>query len=180
MKYNETNNTIETERLLLREYVLGDAEDLAKICNNYNIYKYTSNIPYPYEKQNAISYITYLKENPESKNYVFAITDKNSSTLYGSISIGVNKSNIGEIGYLVGEEYWGKGIATEATKAIIEYGFNYLNLHKLFARHLEENTASGKVMQKSGMFYEGILKDHMLKENKYHNVVYYGIIKESN
>ncbi len=178
MKYNKTNNTIETERLLLRKFVLDDSDDLTKICNNYNIYKYTMNLPYPYEKQNAIDFINFLSENPD--NNIFAITDKNTGTLYGNVSIGLKKHGKGEIGYFVGEEYWGKGIATEATKAIIEYGFNHLNLHKIYARHLEENKASGRVMQKTGMFYEGTFKDEVFKENRYQNVAFYGIIKEPN
>ena len=178
MLYNKEKNIIETDRLILRKYKLEDADDLAKICNNYNIYKYTMNIPYPYEKQNAIDYINFLLENPD--NYVFAITDKKTGTLYGNVSIGLKKHNKGEIGYFVGEEYWGNGIATEATKAIIEYGFKQLNLHKIFARHLEGNKASGRVMEKSGMFYEGTLKDEVIKEDKYQNVAFYGIIKESN
>jgi len=66
MKYNKTNNTIETERLLLRKFVLDDSDDLTKICNNYNIYKYTMNLPYPYEKQNAIDFINFLSENPDN------------------------------------------------------------------------------------------------------------------
>ena len=60
---------------------------------------------------------------------------------------------------------------------MIQFGFEELKLHKIYARHLEMNPASGKVMMKANMKYEGTLREHIVKEGKHHNLLYYGILK---
>jgi len=84
---------------------------------------------------------------------------------------------MGEIAYWVGESYWGNGYATEAAKGILEFAFIEKNYHKVFARYFNSNSASGKVIEKIGMKKEGILKEHVVKENKYIDLVYYGVLK---
>lgn len=69
------------------------------------------------------------------------------------------------------------GIATEAARAIVEYGFNTLNLNSIFACFLDNNPASGKVMKKIGMKYVGKMRENEYKLGKYHDVYYYEIIK---
>lgn len=85
-------------------------------------------------------------------------------------------SNQGEVAYWIGEPYWGRGYATEAAKAILQFAFEEKKLHKVFARYFSTNIASGRVMKKIGMEQEGILKEHIIKEGKYEDLVYYGIL----
>jgi len=107
----------------------------------------------------------------------FAITDKNSGTLYGAIGITNHKPHKnGEIGYWIGEEYWGRGYGTEAARAVIEFVFKEKNYHRVYARHFKSNPASGKIMKKCGMVYEGTLKDHSYKNGSFEDVVIYGMI----
>ncbi|OEH56246.1 acetyltransferase [Oceanobacillus sp. E9] len=169
---------IETERLTLRPFTLEDAEDVTNLCDNYNIYKTTLHIPYPYTLENAKEWISSHEINrKEDTLYQFAITDKDSGELYGSISLSNRKNHQnGEIAYWLGEEFWGRGFVTEASKAMIQFAFKEKNFHRVFAYHLKINPASGRVMKKCGMTYEGTQKDHIYKDGTFHDLYCYGIV----
>lgn len=178
MIYDSQNKIITTGRLLLRLFQASDAPEVAKLCNNYNLYKNTLYLPYPYSIADALSWIeNHLNNFKNNKSYELAITDKVTGKLYGAIALTNNQNfNNGEIAYWVGEEYWGNGYATEAAKVMLEFAFIEKQYHKLFARHFASNPASGRVLEKMGMKKEGVLIDHVKKENVYESLVYYGII----
>lgn len=180
MIYDKLNKTIRTKRLILRMFQKTDAEAVTKLCNNYNIYKNTLYIPYPYSKECALSWIENHMDNfNDNKLYEFAITDRETEELYGAIALSNNQHfNNGEIAYWIGEEFWGNGYATEASESILKFAFIEKQYHKVYARHFVSNPASGKVLQKIGMIKEGILIEHILKENKYEDLVYYGRINK--
>lgn len=182
MFYNQEKKTIRTERLLLRLFQLEDAEEVARLVNNYNIYKSTMNLPYPYSIDDAIKWIKGMPKKVKSeKVFEFAITDKNTGKLFGAIALSNNKAfRNGELAYWIGEEYWGKGYATEAGKAMIEFAFKEKNYHKVYARHFRFNPASGRVLEKIGMKQEGVLVDHIIKDGRYEDLVFYGIINKNN
>ena len=178
MAYDDLNKTISTDRLVLRMFQKSDANAVTKLCNNYNIFKNTLYLPYPYSLEDALTWIERHLENfNANKSYEFAITDKETGELYGAIALTNNqKFNQGEIAYWIGEEFWKKGYATEASQAILQFAFDDKKYHKVFARYFSSNPASGRVLQKLGMEKEGILIDHIKKEEKYEDLVYYGII----
>lgn len=178
MIYNRIKKTILTDRLNLRIFEKSDAETVQALCNNFNIYKSTLYLPYPYSLNDALVWIENHQKNfDEDRSYEFAITDRISGNLYGAISLSNNqKFNNGEIAYWIGEEYWGKGYGTEAAKAIIDFAFKEKELHKVFARYFKSNPASGRIMQKVGMVQEGLLKDQVVKDGKYEDLIYFGII----
>ncbi len=176
--YDEQTKTITTNRLLLRLFQKEDAAEVAKLCNNYNIYKHTLNLPYPYQIDDAVSWIKNHHDNfCEDKLYEFA--DKTNGRLYGSIALSNNQRFLhGEIAYFIGEVFWGKGFATEAAKAILQFAFTEKHYHKVFARCFLSNAASSKVLQKIGMEKEGVLKEHVKKEDRFKDLVYYGVINK--
>jgi RimJ/RimL family protein N-acetyltransferase len=176
--YTIETRTLTTERLILRPFELSDAECVSKLCNNFNVYKSTLSLPYPYPIESALSWIPTHKENFDNDRiYEFAITDKETGTLYGCMGLSNNqKHKNGEIGYWIGEEYWGKGYASESLTAIVYFAFSCKNYHKVYARHYESNPASGRVMQKAGMIYEGKQADQIYKNNKFETLILYGII----
>ncbi|MBK3497097.1 GNAT family N-acetyltransferase [Viridibacillus sp. YIM B01967] len=178
MIYDNQNKTITTKRLELRLFQKSDAVAVTKLCNNYNLYKNTLYLPYPYSLEDALSWIEHHLDNfNANKSYEFAITDKENGELYGAIALSNNqKFNNGEIAYWIGEEFWGNGYATEAAQAILQFAFDEKQYHKIFARYFNSNPASGRVIQKLGMKKEGILIDQVRKENRYEDLVYYGII----
>lgn len=138
-------------------------------------------IPFPYTLEDAKKFIEYTNNAMSNqKSYELAITLKeNSDELVGCISLmGIKRpANKAELGYWVAKKFWNNGIATEAAKAIIEYGFNTLNLNSIFARFLDNNPASGEVMKKIGMKYVGKMRKNEYKLGKYHDVYYYEILK---
>jgi len=176
--YNPDTRTITTERLFLRPYELSDAQRVSELCNNYNIYRSTLSLPHPYPVESALAWIPTHEENfKNDRCYEFAIADKATGELYGAIGLSNHQNNKnGEIGYWIGEEYWGNGYATEALKAIIDFAFSEKGYHKVWGRLFAANPASGKVMQKAGMVKEGVLAEHIVKEGKYQDLVLYGIV----
>lgn len=179
MIYSNTEKTIETNRLVLRLFKESDAQEVTRLCNNYNLYKNTLYLPFPYSIEDALSWMKNHVENfNNNKSYEFAITDKFSGKLYGAIALSNNQRfHNGEIAYWVGEEYWGNGYATEAAKAMLEFAFMEKQYNKVFARYFDSNPASGKVIEKIGMKKEGVLRDQVMKDNEYIDLVYYGILK---
>jgi [ribosomal protein S5]-alanine N-acetyltransferase len=176
--YDAINRTIITERLMLRLFKESDAPAVTRLCNNYNLFKSTLNLPYPYSLKDALGWISHHQENFDADRlYEFAVTDRESGELYGAVALSHNKKfSNGEIAYWVGEDYWGKGYATEAAQAVVEFAFEVKSYHKVYARYFRTNPASGKVMQKLGMKEEGILIEQVKKEDRFEDLVCYGIV----
>ncbi|WP_217586243.1 GNAT family N-acetyltransferase [Lentibacillus saliphilus] len=173
--------TITTNRLTLRLFQQSDAPAVAHLCNNYNLYKSTLHLPYPYSVDDALAWIEHHEDHfNENKSYTFAITDKESGQLYGTIGLSYKQnSNNGELGYWIGEPFWGNGYATEAVEAIIQFAFSDKQYHRVYAFCFNSNPASGRVLEKVGMTQEGILIDHVKKENQYKDLLCYGLIHPS-
>lgn len=95
----------------------------------------------------------------------------------GAIGITINSNyNNAELGYWLGVPYWRQDYATEAASRAIAYGFESLNLHRIYASHLTRNPASGRVLQKIGMTYEGCLRQHIKHWGVYEDLAMYGIL----
>ena len=96
--------------------------------------------------------------------------------MVGAIGLHINdEHNRAEAGYWIAVPYWNKGIATEALIRILEFGFEKIGLHKIFATHMVGNPSSGRVMMKAGMTKEGKLIDHFKKNDQYVTVIQYSI-----
>ncbi|WP_317174162.1 GNAT family N-acetyltransferase [Nonlabens antarcticus] len=170
----------ETERLILNELSTEDIPLIVKNAVNPNISQFTQNIPHPYEESDAIYWINRAHQGfKNGTNHVFAIRWKESGEFMGGIGLTLEKRfNRAEVGYWIAEPFWNKGIMTEATKRIIQYGFADLKLNKITSSHLVENPASGKVMRKGGMQKEGILRQQVSKTDRYYDLVVYGILSK--
>lgn len=172
---------IRTKRFIIRPFKSLDAEKVYEACNDFEISKTTLGIPFPYTLEDAKNFIEYTKNAiSDKKSYELAICLKEDiNEVVGCISLmGIKRpANRAELAYWVSKKHWNKGIATEAAKAMIEYGFNTLHLNSIFARFLNNNPSSGKVMQKIGMKYVGEMREHEFKNGKYCNVTYYEILR---
>ncbi len=169
-----------TNRLKLRKIELGDVSSLLKYANNKNISDQIFNIPFPYQEEDAIYRLNFVLQGFKNKErYVFAITLKDSKELIGEIGLHLDKANnSAQLGYWIAEPFWGKGIATEATSEILKFGFEKLNLNKIYATYYPENKASGKVMLNNKMIKEGELKEHYRINNVYRSVIQYRLTKQ--
>jgi len=172
---------LKTKRLLLRAFTLKDVDDVINLAGDKEIAKTTLSIPHPYTRDDAIKWIKSHKiKYNEGTLLSYAITLINTKELIGCVALRIEKNNnIAELVYWIGKKYWNNGYCTEASKILIDTGFNELKLHKIYAAYFNINPASGKVMEKLGMNYEGCLKKHIKKWNNYYDLICYGILNKN-
>jgi ribosomal-protein-alanine N-acetyltransferase len=164
-----TTPTLRTERLVLRPFTLEDAPAVQKLAGAREVALNTAMIPHPYPDGAAEAWISV--DDPHR----FAIDD---GQLVGAMGLILKGDGIAEIGYWIGVPFWSRGYASEAAAEVLRYGFEQLGLHRIYAGHYVRNGASGRVMQKIGMRYEGTLRHHAFKWGEYLDVAYYGILRD--
>jgi RimJ/RimL family protein N-acetyltransferase len=171
--------TIQTARLRLRPFSLADAPMVQRLAGAAAVAETALNIPHPYEDGMAEAWIlTHAPAFAGRERATFAITES-SGRLLGAVSLRLEQAHQrAELGYWIGVPYWRQGFATEAARAVIAYGFNALGLNRIQATHLTRNPASGRVMQKAGMTYEGCLRQYVLKNGRFEDLARYAILRE--
>ncbi len=162
----------------IRPFSMDDAQSLAKYANNYNVWKNLRDLfPHPYSVNDAKSWIRKARaENPASS---FAIAS--STEAIGGIGIHVQPDvyrKSAELGYWLGEPFWGKGIATAAVAAIVAYGFTTLDIVRIFAGVFETNAASARVLERAGFTLEGRMRKSVFKAGNYLDQLSYSLLKE--
>ncbi|KYG62475.1 acetyltransferase [Bdellovibrio bacteriovorus] len=175
----KTRPTLKTDRLILRPFEISDGPRVMKLAGDPEIAATTLAVPHPYLEGMAETWISRHQENFEKGTGLqFAIVLKSTDELIGCIDFcAMSKAhNKAEIGYWVGRPFWGQGYCSEACQALIKYGFEELKLNRIVARHMSGNPASGKVMIKSGMKQEGVLRQDICKNSVYYDSVIYGIL----
>jgi RimJ/RimL family protein N-acetyltransferase len=168
-----------TLRLLLRPFVLTDAPGVQTLAGDKAIASTTLNIPHPYENSVAEKWIASQAKNfAAGSSVTFAVSHRKDKMLMGAISLEISrKHRHAEMGYWIGKPYWNQGYCTESAMALLQYGFDILDLQRIFAHHLTRNPASGRVMQKIGMVHEGCLRKHVLKWNVFEDLEVYGLLQ---
>lgn len=152
---------LETKRLILRDWIESDIDDLIEGLNNIEVSKWLVTVPYPYTKENAESFIAYCLNNTsdfvDRSSYDFAIELKSEKKVIG----GTNVKNINSLhktaggGIWINAAYHGYGYGTEAFSKRIDFAFDELNLRRLENGYLEGNLASQKMQEKLGYTVEG-------------------------
>lgn len=150
----------------LRKLKLSDKSQLAELANNKKIWDNVRDyFPHPYSEKNAEEFIQLRSKNDTEE--IFAI--ESNGELCGMVGLIPQKDvyrKSAEIGYWIGEPYWGQGIATRAVGLILSYGFEDQKLIRLYAGVFEYNVASMKVLEKNGFRKEGISKKAIYKNGK--------------
>jgi GNAT superfamily N-acetyltransferase len=154
------------------------AEQLAYIANNYNIAKFMRNrFPHPYSYDDAKNFIGWIQEN--YNNLVFAI--ECDGIIVGSIGLFPGDDiycATAELGYWIGEEYWGRGIASAALLQMVDYVFANFSFNKIKAHVFHPNTASMRVLEKCGFCKESVLKASVYKYDEYLDEHLYAVFRE--
>ena len=163
----------------LRPWKLTDAKSLAKHANNIHIWdNVRDRFPHPYSEDDAIEFIRFTMES----NTVFDFAIVVDSEAVGGVGI-VSCTDIerisAEVGYWIGEEFWGRGIVTSALVQVVNYAFNTLSLVRLFAGVFEFNEASMRVLEKVGFKKESVIRKAAIKNGHIIDLHYYSLIKEN-
>lgn len=159
----------------LRGLSIGDANDICRLMT-YNISKSLWEVPYPYSIEHAQNFINSSRRDFELLKAVnFAILYKNNpdgdSSLVGIISlknIDLDNKNA-NLGYWIGELYWGNGIASESVALVINHAFSVLGLEEVYAYVYSENKPSMRVLEKNGMTKKGEANEYSKKLGRYQN-----------
>ena len=170
---------LETTRLVLRPFTLADASDVQRLAGARAIASTTLNVPHPYEDGMAEQWICTHQERYEKGELVnFALVLRTDHTFLGAMGLQINQQYASaELGYWIGQPFWSQGYCTEAARAVLGYGFEVLGLNRVHASYLTRNPASGRVMQKIGMAYEGCLRQHIKKWDVFEDLALYGILQ---
>ena len=136
-----------TSQLVLRPPRDDDAEALASIANNRKIAEQTRRMPHPYGIEDARRWIGSLAQSQEC---AFLITRKNDHRIVGASGFGIGDTGDHEVGYWLGEAFWGNGYATEAARAVIDYAFANRPITLINSRCRVVNEASRRVLVKCG------------------------------
>lgn len=175
-----TQPTLNTDRLILRQPEPGDDADIQRLAGKKEIAENTY-MPHPYEDGMAEEFIKLCRVEWNRRNQaVFAITLKSDGSLIGTIGLKdiSREHRRAEMGYWIAIHQWGKGFATEAARAVLEFAFGTLKLNRVYSGHFHTNPASGRVLQKIGMQKEGMQRRHVYSFGKYKDHVLYGILCE--
>ena len=154
-----------------------DNEQIALLMNNKAIWDNLKDyIPFPYDVEDADSFIEFSKEHETSKSFAIEF----NSILCGIITLNLQDdiySLSAELGYWVGEEYWGKGLATKAIAQVVQYGFSELTINRIYAGVFEHNKASMKILEKNGFSKDCVAKKAVIKNDKILDEHRYSILK---
>lgn len=153
--------TLETERLILRRCTMDDADDMfGNWASSEKVTRYLTWPPYK-ELDEVRAYIQYCLDGYKNDDYYnWVIEYKENGQAIGSVSVIWIREDIScaEVGYCLGDKYWGRGIMPEALSAVIRFLFEEVGLNRIQATHDANNHNSGRVMEKCGMLYEGIMR----------------------
>jgi RimJ/RimL family protein N-acetyltransferase len=171
---------LETERLRLRALELEDAGRVRELAGAYEVASTTLNIPHPYPEGAAEDFIYWARRQMNrAEGYHYAVTVKPDTALIGVISLTLQREHRrGELGYWIGVPYWNQGYATESARRLVRFGFEELELVRIYATCYPLNLASARVMQKAGMIYEGTLRHHVMHFGSPRDAAVYGILRE--
>jgi ribosomal-protein-alanine N-acetyltransferase len=169
-----------TPRLSLRALQLRDAPDIQRLAAAREVAENTLSIPHPYEDGYAEEWIRSQADdfkNQKAANFLILLRAK--SEVCGVIGLILHPEHShAELGYWIGVPYWNNGYGTEAAKAVVDFGFDQLNLERIYAYHFKRNPASGRVLQKIGMIHEGCLRQHIRKREHFEDLICYGILRK--
>ena len=152
---------IETERLILRRYVIDDAEDMFRNwASDPEVTKYLTWPAHPNVDLTRMLLNDWIPRYEDGGYFNWAMESKENGRVIGNISVVTLLEDIeaAEMGYCLGRAYWGRGFMPEALKAVMDYLFGTVGLNRIAAAHDVNNPKSGRVMEKAGMKLEGVLR----------------------
>jgi RimJ/RimL family protein N-acetyltransferase len=154
------------EQCTIRPWRMDDAGSIVRHANNRKVWiALRDRFPHPYTIEDAHAF---LKSVVYSEPVTLFCIEVNGDAVGGiGIRIGADvHRQTAELGYWLGQEFWGRGVMTEAVAAFTDFCFENFQLRRIYAEPFANNTASARVLEKSGFTFEGRLKNNVLKDGK--------------
>lgn len=175
------SKVLQTERLVLRPFAVADAEAMfGNWAGDGEVTKYLTWTPHESVETTRELLTVWEEESRKPETYHWAIVSRGE--LIGDIVLAnVNENNgSGEVGYCLAKKAWGNGFMTEAFREVIRYSFEEVGFHRIEGKHAKENIRSGRVMEKCGLAYEGLLRQYqrLLSTGEWADIVVRGILVE--
>ena len=171
---------LETERLILRRFVIEDAAAMYKNwASDADVTKFLSWPTHTSQEISEYVITDWVKKYGDEKYYQWAIVLKATGEPIGSIAVVSMNENISmvHIGYCIGKKWWHQGITSEALKAVVDFSFDEVGANRVEAYHDPHNPNSGRVMKKCGMRYEGTLRNYQKTNQGITDACVYAILK---
>ena len=172
---------LETKRLILRDFVANDWQRVLEYQSDplyLRYYHWEERTPEAV-KEFIRRFLDHQQQEPRTKFQLAAVL-KSNGLLIGNC--GVRMEYIGaeeaEIGYEFDPTYWNHGYATEAAHVMVDYGFSRLDVHRIWAACVADNTGSAHVLEKLGMKLEGRFREHRYYKNRWWDSLYYAILED--
>lgn len=171
------------ERMVVRDYTPGDLDGLHRWMGDPEVTHYLDFGAKCLEEslQQLATAIGEQRKAARDKYYL-AIELRETGQIIGGVGLEIQAfadgGGLGDIGWMMQKESWGKGYATEAARLLLDYGFRTIRLHRITAWCVAENKASERVMQKCGMTREGTLRRHSFRAGQWRDRLVYAIMRE--
>lgn len=164
----------------LREFKKSDWKDVHKYASQEIVCRTQ---PWgPNSVEETIEYVDQVladeKKVPRTR-FTFAVVHTEDDAIIGGgeLTIKSFENRAAEIGYIINPDYWGRGIATEVAEKLVFFGFDKLNLHRIYATCAPENIASRKVLEKAGLVFEGQLRETLWVKGKWRDSLLYSVLE---
>ena len=172
---------IETPRLILREFTPEDFADVHAYASRTDTVRYTDWGPNTQAQTREFLDRKIVRRNEQPRmTWDLAAQSRAAGRVIGTVSITITRESHreAEVGYVFHPDHWGRGYATEATRALLAFGFGELKLHRIYATCDPKNRASARVLEKAGMRYEGHLRDHLIQRGAWRDSLLYAALEQ--
>ncbi|MCU7801660.1 MAG: GNAT family N-acetyltransferase [Candidatus Thiodiazotropha sp. (ex Lucinoma annulata)] len=172
---------LETSRLLLRPLALSDTLAIQKTAGAREIADTMISLPHPYPAGGAERYVALQQaERDAGRSVTFTIKQKAEEEFCGLVEVrDIDRTHSqGELSFWLAVEAWGNGFMSEVVQAVVQYGFESLELNRLYAYHMLRNPASGRVLEKNGFKQEGLLRQRVRKWGQFEDVLLWANLRQ--
>ncbi len=170
---------LQTPRLLLRELALEDAPAVQEWAADPEVARYMPWGPNtPEQSEEFLRSVVPTRMESPRRTFELGIVLRASGQLAGACGIRIRDADhrIADLGYVLRRDCWGQGLATEAARALVEFGFRALGMHRIWATCHVENARSARVLEKAGMEREGRLRENVQKGGVWRDSLLYAVI----
>lgn len=170
---------IETSRLILRNWEFSDVPSAYEYARDPVVVRYMPWGPNTLEQtRDFIRKVRRCRQIKPRRAFELAVLLKSDNRVIGGCGLRIKNPILreGDLGYAFNQLYWGQGYATEATRALIQFGFTKLKLHRLWATCDQKNRASARVLEKAGLRYEGLMRENMMLKKRWRDTRLYALL----